>query len=85
MGKLTGFMDYERHDPGYRPIEERVKDFNAVELRLPEAELREQAARCMDCGTPFCHGTGCPIENIIPEFNELAYQGRWKEALKILL
>ncbi len=85
MGKLTGFMDYERHDPGYRPIEERVKDFNAVELRLSEAEVREQAARCMDCGTPFCHGCGCPIENVIPEFNELAYQGRWKEALDILL
>lgn len=85
MGKVTGFMEFERHDPGYRPIEERVKDFNAVELRPSDAELKEQAARCMDCGTPFCHGTGCPIENVIPEFNDLAYQGRWKEALDILL
>lgn len=85
MGKVTGFMDYERHDPGYRPIAERVKDFKAVELRLSEAELTEQAARCMDCGTPFCHGCGCPIENVIPEFNDHVYQGRWKEALDILL
>ncbi len=85
MGKLTGFMEFERHDPGYRPIDERVKDFNPVELRLSDAEIKEQAARCMDCGTPFCHGCGCPVENVIPEFNDLAYQGRWKEALDILL
>ena len=85
MGKVTGFMEFERHDPGYRPIDERVKDFNAVELRLSDSEVREQAARCMDCGTPFCHCTGCPIENVIPEFNEHVYQGRWKQALDILL
>jgi glutamate synthase (NADPH) small chain len=85
MGKATGFMEYERRDPGYRPVAERVKDFNAVELRLGESELIEQAARCMDCGTPFCHGCGCPIENVIPEFNEHVYQGRWWQALDILL
>lgn len=85
MGKVTGFMEFERHDPGYRPVAERVKDFNAVELRPSEAEVREQAARCMDCGTPFCHCSGCPVENVIPEFNEHVYQGRWKEALDILL
>jgi glutamate synthase (NADPH/NADH) small chain len=85
MGKLTGFMDYERRDPGYRPVAERVKDFKAVELRLTDSELTEQAARCMDCGTPFCHGCGCPVDNVIPEFNDLVYRGRWKEALDILL
>ena len=85
MGKTTGFMEYERRDPGYRPVAERVKDFKAVEARLGEGELKEQAARCMDCGTPFCHGCGCPLENVIPEFNEHVYQGRWKEALDILL
>ena len=85
MGKVTGFMEYERRDPGYRPVEERVKDYRAVELRPQEPELIEQAARCMDCGTPFCHGYGCPVENVIPEFNEHVYQGRWKEALDILL
>lgn len=85
MGKVTGFMEYERHDPGYRLVAERIRDFKAVELRPGEADLREQAARCMDCGTPFCHGCGCPLENVIPEFNEHVYQGRWKEALDILL
>ena len=85
MGKTTGFMDYERRDPDYRPVSERIRDFNAVELRLPDEAVTEQAARCMDCGTPFCHGCGCPLENVIPEFNEQVYQGRWKEALDILL
>ncbi|MEI6515762.1 MAG: glutamate synthase subunit beta [bacterium] len=85
MGKITGFMEYGRRDPGYRPVTERVKDFNPVELRNDANEVKEQAARCMDCGTPFCHGAGCPLENVIPEFNEQVYQGRWKEALDILL
>jgi glutamate synthase (NADPH/NADH) small chain len=85
MGKLTGFMEYERRDPGYRPVEERSRDFRAVELRLTEEEVKRQAARCMDCGVPFCHGCGCPLENVIPEFNEQVYHGRWREALEILL
>jgi glutamate synthase (NADPH) small chain len=85
MGKITGFMEYARRDPGYRPVEERVKDFNPVEVRNGAKEIVEQAARCMDCGTPFCHGAGCPLENVIPEFNEHVYQGRWKDALDILL
>jgi glutamate synthase (NADPH/NADH) small chain len=85
MGKVTGFMEYERQDPGYRPADERVRDYRAVELRPSEAELAEQAARCMDCGTPFCHGCGCPLLNVIPEFNDHVYHGRWKEALDILL
>ncbi|MEI6149297.1 MAG: glutamate synthase, partial [bacterium] len=73
MGKVTGFMEYERRDPGYRPADERVRDYRAVELRPSEAELAEQAARCMDCGTPFCHGCGCPLLNVIPEFNDHVY------------
>lgn len=85
MGKITGFMEYERREPKYRPVEERVKDFNPVELRPDDKEVGEQAARCMDCGTPFCFGTGCPLKNVIPEFNEHAYKGRWKEALDVLL
>lgn len=85
MGKITGFMEFDRRDPGYRPVEQRVKDYRAVEQRLDAKALKEQAARCMDCGTPFCHGCGCPLENVIPEFNEHVYQGRWKEALEILL
>ena len=85
MGKPTGFMEYERSEPGYRPVEERVRDFRAVERRLPEETVVEQAARCMDCGTPFCHGCGCPLRNVIPEWNDHVYQGRWSEALEMLL
>jgi glutamate synthase (NADPH/NADH) small chain len=85
MGKPGGFLDFRRKEPGYRPVEERLRDFEPVELRLEEAEIRAQAARCMDCGTPFCHGCGCPLSNIIPEINDLVYQGRWKEALELLL
>ena len=85
MGKVTGFMDYERRDPGYRPVEERRRDYRAVELQLSDEDLLEQAARCMDCGTPFCHGCGCPLLNVIPEFNDHVYHRRWKEALDILL
>jgi glutamate synthase (NADPH/NADH) small chain len=85
MGKTGGFLEYSRQDPGYRDKTERVNDFNAVEKRLPEDVLNEQAARCMACGTPFCHGYGCPLENVIPEVNELAYQKRWQEALDVLL
>lgn len=85
MGKITGFMEYDRHEAPYRPVAERVKDFNPVELRPSDKDIREQAARCMDCGTPFCFGCGCPLGNVIPEWNEHVYQGRWKEALDILL
>ena len=85
MGKPTGFLEFPRRMPGYRPHEERVHDWRAVE-RLPLADdAREQAARCMDCGIPFCHGCGCPLANIIPEWNDLVYRGRWREALELLL
>lgn len=80
-----GFMEVPRKDPGYRPAEERVRDFGEVERRLTDHDLREQAARCMDCGIPFCHAYGCPVRNLIPEFNDAAYHGNWREALELLL
>ncbi len=84
MGKPTGFLEYGRREPGYRPVAERVRDYAEVALSLREEELRRQAARCMDCGIPFCHGAGCPLHNDIPEFNDLVYQGRRREACDLL-
>ncbi|HYM09333.1 MAG TPA: glutamate synthase subunit beta, partial [Bryobacterales bacterium] len=83
MGKVTGFLEYPRVAPPRRPVEERVNDWFEVYQPFPEPKLREQAARCMDCGIPFCH-TGCPVTNIIPDWNDLVYKGRWKDALKVL-
>jgi len=80
MGKITGFLEFPRELPAYAPIEERLKHFREFTLDLPEAKLREQGARCMDCGIPFCHH-GCPLHNLIPEWNDLVYRGRWKEAV----
>lgn len=80
MAKVTGFMEYEREDAGYRPVDERVKDYFEIDMPLPEVALTRQAARCMDCGIPFCHSAGCPVVNRIPEFNDLVYQGRWRDA-----
>ena len=83
MGKVTGFMEYSRQVTPYRPVEERVGDWNEVMDSLGESELGTQGARCMDCGIPFCH-TGCPINNIIPDWNDLVYRKRWREALREL-
>ena len=83
MGKVTGFLEYERRTPGYRPVQERIEDYREVYQKMPEPELRTQGARCMDCGIPFCH-TGCPLNNIIPDWNDLVYKDRWKEALQVL-
>jgi glutamate synthase (NADPH) small chain len=80
MGKITGFMEIAREMPARRPVEERLKDWGEVEGKLPEDKLRAQGARCMDCGIPFCH-KGCPLGNIIPDWNDLVYRGRWKEAI----
>src|SRR5580692_6056099 len=89
MGKLTGFMEFERReDPGRDP-QTRVRDWHEFHDHLPEATLKEQGARCMDCGVPFCHtgtilpgmASGCPIHNLIPEWNDLIYRGLWREAL----
>ena len=83
MGKVTGFMEFERRTTPYRQVEERVHDWNEVMDKLDEPELKVQGARCMDCGIPFCH-TGCPVNNIIPDWNDLVYHGRWSEALRVL-
>jgi len=80
MGKPTGFIEYTRVDIGHKPPTERVKSFNEFSIPLDPDQLHRQAARCMDCGVPFCHGVGCPVLNRIPEFNDLIYQGRWREA-----
>jgi glutamate synthase (NADPH/NADH) small chain len=80
MGKITGFMEIERANPARRPVPERVRDWREYELKMPEENLRQQGARCMDCGIPFCH-KGCPLGNIIPDWNDLVYRGRWREAI----
>ena len=79
MGDVHGFMKYERQVSGYAPAPERLKHYNEFLTILPEEELTKQGARCMDCGVPFCH-TGCPLGNIIPDFNDLVYRGQWHEA-----
>ena len=92
MGKVTGFLEIEREDRDYAPVEERVKTWREFVLPLPEKELRDQAARCMDCGIPYCHGTGavapgtpgCPVNNQIPDWNDLVYKGEWEEAARNL-
>ena len=85
MGKATGFKEFERKNFDKRPVEERINDYNDVYIPLGYDEMQVQAARCMDCGIPFCSsGTGCPLGNTIPEFNDLAYRGQWKKALEIL-
>jgi len=79
MGKPRGFLEIRRSKNDQRPIEERVHDYKEFELPLPDAQLREQAARCMDCGIPFCH-QGCPLGNLIPDWNDLVLTGRWEDA-----
>ena len=79
MGKITGFLEFERNDRHYQPVEERIKHWREFVLPLPEEENRTQAARCMDCGVPYCH-TGCPVNNQIPDWNDLVYRGNWQEA-----
>ena len=83
MGKITGFMEIKRETPARRPIAERLQDWREYDLKLPEDKLRAQGARCMDCGIPFCH-KGCPLGNIIPDWNDLVYRGRWQEAIERL-
>jgi glutamate synthase (NADPH/NADH) small chain len=83
MGKVTGFMEFKRETPQRRPPAERINDWFEIYLPFPEDKIRKQGARCMDCGVPFCH-TGCPLTNIIPDFNDLVFKGRWKEASRVL-
>ena len=93
MGKTTGFMEYKREVPADRAPLERIKDWDEFHLQMPDEELRSQGARCMDCGVPFCHSgvlisgmaSGCPISNLIPEWNDLIYRNLWRQALDRLL
>lgn len=83
MGKVTGFLEYERLEEGYEPVEKRLKTWKEFVIGLKEDEAKIQGARCMDCGTPFCNN-GCPVNNIIPDFNDLVYRGQWRQAIEVL-
>ena len=84
MGNPTGFIEHGRQDIGHRPVDQRVGDWREVDVPLPLENMLTQASRCMDCGVPFCHGQGCPLANRVPEFNDMVYRGRWREASEIL-
>ncbi len=88
MGKVTGFKEYTRETPARRPVAERINDWFEVYQPFPEESVQIQAARCMDCGVPFCHTgyqtIGCPVNNLIPDWNDLVYKGRWREAIRTL-
>jgi len=83
MGKVTGFMEYARVEEGYRPVPERLKNYREFVIGLNDGQAKQQSARCMDCGTPFCNN-GCPVNNIIPDFNDLVYRDQWRRALAVL-
>jgi len=84
MGKPDGFLVYERCDAPKRPVAERIRDFAEIEQRLPVRQLENQAARCMDCGVPYCHTFGCPVKNVIPDWNDMVYRKHWRQALDLL-
>jgi len=83
MGKITGFMEFERVEEGYKPVPERLKHYKEFVVTLTPEQAKTQSARCMDCGTPFCN-SGCPVNNIIPDFNDLVYGNQWQNALTVL-
>ncbi len=83
MGKTTGFIEFDRIDEKNKAVTERLVNYKEFTIPLPEAELKEQGSRCMDCGIPFCH-SGCPLGNLIPDFNDMVYKGEWQKALNIL-
>ncbi len=83
MGKITGFMEFERLEEGYKPVPERVKHYKEFVIGLDDEQAKKQGARCMDCGTPFCN-SGCPVNNIIPDFNDLVYRQDWQNAFAVL-
>jgi len=83
MGKATGFLEFERIEEGYKPVAERLKNYKEFVIALTPEQARVQGARCMDCGTPFCN-SGCPVNNIIPDFNDLVYRDDWANAIKVL-
>ncbi len=84
MVRPTGFLEYPQEKPPYRQVEERVLDYREVETFLPQDRLEIQAARCMDCGIPYCHAYGCPVKNRIPEWNDMVYRKQWRRALALL-
>ena len=83
MGKITGFMEFERLEEGYKPVPERLKNYKEFVIGLDDQQATQQAARCMDCGTPFCN-SGCPVNNIIPDFNEMVFRKDWENAIQTL-
>jgi len=83
MGKVTGFLEFERLEEGYEPVPQRLKNWKEFVIGLTEEQSKVQGARCMDCGTPFCN-SGCPVNNIIPDFNDLVYRGDWRNAIDVL-
>lgn len=83
MGKITGFKEFERIEEGYLPVAQRIKDYKEFVITIDDAAAKVQSARCMDCGTPFCNN-GCPVNNIIPDFNDLVYRGDWEDAADVL-
>src|SRR5512139_2757619 len=83
MGKVTGFLEYERLEEGYEPVPQRVKTWKEFVVGLTSEQAKVQGARCMDCGTPFCN-SGCPVNNIIPDFNDLVYRNQWRSAAEVL-
>src|SRR3954465_8877642 len=83
MGKVTGFMEIAREEPGHLPVAERITRYKEFNLPLADASISRQGARCMDCGIPFCQ-TGCPVNNIIPDWNDLVYRGHWQDAFAVL-
>jgi glutamate synthase (NADPH/NADH) small chain len=85
MGKVTGFLEIDRQTAKYQPASDRIRHFREFTIRMSDEEVTKQAARCMDCGIPYCHGpTGCPIHNQIPDWNDLVYNGNWEEAIRNL-
>ena len=84
MGEIKGFVKYARQPVGHRPVQERIYDYDEIDLPLTPEAIRQQAARCMDCGIPFCHGSGCPVLNSIPDMNDLVYRGQWEQACRLL-
>ncbi|MCG8452137.1 MAG: glutamate synthase subunit beta [Spirochaetales bacterium] len=84
MGKTNGFLEFERLWDEYRPVSERLGDYRDVTIGQSVEELKEQGGRCMECGTPFCHNIGCPVDNLIPEWNDAVWRGQWREAYERL-
>ena len=84
MGRIKNFLKYPRQDVPHRPVDQRIHDFAELDLPLTPEQINQQAARCMDCGIPFCHGLGCPLHNSIPDLNDLVYRRKWRQACQLL-